>query len=318
MQIQQAHVAIPAAGARRAASRPARAAGPPRRSYATVAAVTVALLLSAPAVMAAGRAEPGRPSPGGSVAGASAGAGMCVELAAAHLPADGWTAILEAILGAAQQRPLFFPDAAMATIPDPGDAPGPGSASTVKVGIWAAGGSDSGGAELRMQTLADQVCLSAGAEWTTTISHDLLLAGSWRLIDSAGLDPELRATVELEVEFHPADDLVQTTLRFATGPFALLHGTCRVDDGLAIDVGTGRAVSSDQLFADLQIGIPDDVCDRFRAFMPEGGAGAQAIALQPVDVSLPDGSIVRFVATTVDVQDAVVLLSGRIARDQTG
>ena len=112
------------------------------------------------------------------------------------------------------------------------------------------------------------------------------------------------------MQFHPGEQLVRTVLRFAVLG-GLSRGTCWVDDGLSIGEG-GRAVTSDEVFADLQFGVPGDACERFRAFMPEGGAGGQAIALQPLDVALDDGSVVRFVATSVDVQDAAIVLAGHI------
>jgi hypothetical protein len=181
------------------------------------------------------------------------------------------------------------------------------------MGIWETGGSDPTGAAQRLEALADGACPGTDEAWTATISRDLLLAGAWRILDTAELDPDLRATIELDVELHPSDELVRTILRFAVaGGFS--RGTCWVDDRLTIDEGTGRALSSDEVFADLQFGIPGDACDRFRAFLPEGGAGGQAIALGPTEITLSDGSVVRFVTASVDVQDAAIVLAGRIER----
>ena len=268
-------------------------------------AITGAMLLSAVAPVSAQS-----PSP---TSGGSGEAGMCVGLQASAVPPGAWGDIVGAIGGAARARPLIFPDAAIETIPTLDGSGGTDTTSDVQIGIWDTGGSDPAGAAQRLQTLASGTCLGTSDAWTATISRDLLLAGSLRILETAPLDPDVRASIELEVELHPADDMVRTVLRFAVaGGFS--HGICWVDDGLTIDTSTGRALSSDQVFADLQFGIPGNACERFRAFMPEGGAGGQAIALQPVEITLADGSTVRFVATSVDVQDADIVLAGHIER----
>ena len=58
----------------------------------------------------------------------------------------------------------------------------------------------------------------------------------------------------------------------------------------------------------------ESACQKFAAFMTEGGAGEQALGLLPVAIALDDGVTARFVATSATVSDQGVVMSGAVGR----
>lgn len=55
-------------------------------------------------------------------------------------------------------------------------------------------------------------------------------------------------------------------------------------------------------------------CQKFQAFMTDGGAGEQALSLLPVAISLAKGTSVSFLPTSIDVGSDAIVMSGPIVR----
>ena len=169
--------------------------------------------------------------------------------------------------------------------------------STVKIGIWASGNGRPDPNDGRRERLAASDCLVEGSAWTTMISHELLQAGAERILAGARLpddsgEPPIREDAEaaIVVEFDPAQGRVRTTLEFnvPVGPFNP-GGTCWIDDVLSVDPLTGMVVPTTTAGMDVDP-FMESGCQKFQAFMTDGGAGEQALSLLPAAIELTDGS----------------------------
>ncbi len=179
----------------------------------------------------------------GTLADAGPAPAVCIEAEAAALDPGAWAGVLEAIELATEQKPDFFPDATVVSLPDltePWDA---ADTPTVRIGIWATAADAPDSAGDRQEGLAATDCLADGASWTTTISGEMLQAGAERILAGARLpddsgSPPIREDAEaaIAVELDPADGRVRTTLQFnvPVGPLRL-GGTCWIDDDLDTD-----------------------------------------------------------------------------------
>jgi len=279
----------------------------------------VAIMVTAAGCALAGGTSGVHADTTGTLAEAGAAPAVCIEADASALDRGAWAEVLEAIEMATEQKPDFFPDARVVSVPDltePWDAV---DTPTVRIGIWASASDAPDSAAGRRQRLVATDCLADGASWTTTISGGLLQAGAERILAGARLpddsgSPPIREDAEaaIAVELDPADGLVRTTLQFnvPVGPLRL-GGTCWIDDTLAVDGATGTAITRASSGMDVDP-FTESACQKFAAFMTEGGAGEQALALLPLEITLDDGMTARFVAASATVGDQSLVMSGAV------
>jgi hypothetical protein len=243
--------------------------------------------------------------------------GLCLEAATSLVDPGAWNEILDAVTVAAERNTDFFPEAIVVSIPDLTQPWDPGAFSTVRIGIWGSGGSDPGSTGERLERLAARDCLRDGSEWTTTISHELVLAAAESMLAGARLpqdDGELLIAEDIEadidVEFYPTEQRVRTVLDFSKPVLIFdVHGTCWIDDVLAADAGEVVVTSQADMKGD--IGASRG-CALFQEFLDETGAGERAIDLLPTEIPLADGSVVRFVVRSVEVDDSAIVMAGSI------
>jgi len=249
--------------------------------------------------------------------------GLCLEATAAA--ADGgdggeWTEVIDAVFAAAAQQSDFFPGPTVASIPDPTSSWDPASTPTIKIGIWSGGADDPESDAARLERLAGTDCQTEDAGWTTVITHELLLAGAERILAAARLPDERGETLipegafaDIDVEFHPADRRVRTTLEFEVdiGFGITISGDCWIDDVLSVEGGHVIASST----ADMDTTpFGDRACSKFERFMVAGGAGERAVGLLPAAVPLSGGTDLVFVASAVELSDSTISLLGTVER----
>ena len=253
--------------------------------------------------------------------GARPAPAICIEADASALDPGAWAEVLEAIELATERQPDFFPDAAIVSVPDLTAPWETTDIPAVRIGIWATADDAPDSAEDRQQDVAAADCLADAAGWTTTISGDLLQAGAERILAGARLPdesgtPPIREDAEaaITVEFDPAEGRVRTTLEFKVPiGFLRLGGTCWIDDVLSVDPATGTVVTSASTGMNVDP-FTESACQKFGAFMTEGGAGEQALSLLPVAIPLADGTTARFVATSANVSARGIVMSGALRR----
>jgi len=244
--------------------------------------------------------------------------GLCLEATATAADGGEWTEVIDAVFTAAEQQSDFFPGPTIASIPDPTSSWDPASSPTIKIGIWSGGAGDPGSDAARLEQLAGTDCLAEDAAWTTVITHELLLAGAERILAAARL-PDERGEVlipegafaDIDVEFHPADRRVRTTLEFKVdlGFGITISGGCWIDDVLSVESGRVTASST----ADMDTtAFGDRACGKFERFMVAGGAGERAIGLLPAAVPLSGGTDLVFVASAVELSDNTISLLGTV------
>ncbi len=255
-------------------------------------------------------------SPLARAAEAASTPGVCLEAEASTVDAEAWAQVLEAIEAAVDDEPDFFPDATILSLPDLTQPWEPESVSTVRIGIWGSGAGEPGSSGARLERLAATHCLLAGTSWTTTISHELLQAGAERILAAALLPdatgvPPIREGAEaaIAVEFDPAERRVRTTLEFNV-PVGIWNpgGTCWIDDVLGVDAASERVVTSTTTGMRVDP-FMESGCQKFQAFMTEGGAGEQALSLLPTTVALTDDTSVSFMAASVEVNSEAIVMS---------
>lgn len=255
----------------------------------------------------------------GTTGAAGAAPAICIEADASALDPGAWAEVLAAIELATDQKPDFFPDATVVSVPDLTEPWEAADTPTIRIGIWATASDAPDSAGDGQQDLAASDCLADGAGWTTTISGELLQAGAERILAGARLpddsgSPPIREDAEaaIAVDLDPAEGRVRTTLQFdvPVGPLRL-GGRCWIDDALGIDGATGDAVTRASTGMDVDP-FTESACQKFAAFMTDGGAGEQALSLLPTAISLGDGTVARFVARSAEVSDRGVVMSGTI------
>jgi hypothetical protein len=243
--------------------------------------------------------------------------GLCLEAASSVLDPGAWSEILDTVTVAVERNTDFFPDAAVVTLPDLTQPWDPGAFPTVRIGIWGTGGSDPGSTAERLERLAATDCLREGSEWTTTISYELVLGAAESMLAGARLpqdDGELLIAEDIEadidVEFYPSEQRVRTILDFSKPVLIFdVHGTCWIDDVFAVDAGEVVVTSQADMKGD--IGASRG-CALFQEFLDETGAGERAIGLLPTEIPLADGSVVRFVVRSVEVDDSALVMAGSV------
>jgi len=202
-------------------------------------------------------------SPADAVTGPAGPPDLCLALGAPGLATSTIDAVDQELRSGIAIRPLVFPAPVVERSAD-------GTVTVFQVRSGAAAspgvGAEHGG-----------TCPVAGDGWTLRVGRDLLQGSAERFLASAGLPDDVATAID--VELVPDQGLVRTTLRFEGG-FGV-GGTCWVDDVLSVDPATGAAHAGDELHQDLHFLAPQDACTRFRAFMPDGGAGQLAIRLVP-------------------------------------
>lgn len=215
-------------------------------------------------------------------------ADVCLEVAAERLSEPAWSALVEGVRAAVDAHPALFPRPVIA--------------------VQADGRVDIGAGHEVVASGTGAPCLEPGYEWTARFGRALLEAGADRLLAEAPTTPGIDSDVSLA--WHPEESRLRTTLEFA-GPFDIPNGRCWVDDRLSVDPATGLAVASGEEGRQTSP-LAEWACDRFFSYLPDGGAGEQAVGLLPNAVELPDGRTVRLLARTVAVHDDAIVVAGDI------
>jgi hypothetical protein len=94
------------------------------------------------------------------------------------------------------------------------------------------------------------------------------------------------------------------------GPLDIPNGTCWVDDVLSVDAVGGIVAASGEQGLETSP-FAEGACRRFFGFLPDGGAGEQAVTLLPLSVELDDG-VIRLVAQAVTVRDDAIVMAGSL------
>jgi hypothetical protein len=230
---------------------------------------------------------------GGTVGAAETVPDVCLAVHLSQLPsADAWPALIDAVdaVTSSEARPSLFPDRQREVLLGAADTP-------AIIGIWSEPRTEA-------DTVALDGCVVDDAAWSSYIGRAFLADGADRILGVAPTTPGIDSNVE--VEWYPDEHRVRTWLEFE-GPLGIPNGTCWVDDVLTVEAGL-VAASGD---TDLRTSpFAESACGRFFDYLPRGGAGEQAVMLLPVEVSLPDGSTLVFVTTTVDMDETAIRLSG--------
>jgi hypothetical protein len=259
------------------------------------------------AVDAQGAADDLRPVPG-----------LCLEANTTAVDPTQWTEVIDALAVAAGRQPDFFPAALAVSTPDLALPPEPSDTPTVRIGIWGIDPDSAASTDQARELLAIADCLADGRAWTSVITHELLLAGAERILAAARLPDERGevlipegALAIIDVEFHPAALRIRTTLEFEVdiGLGITISGDCWIDDVLGVTGGSVIASST----ADMEVGpFGERACQKFERFMVDGGAGERAIAFLPASLPLSDGTDITFMASSVELSDDTISLSGTI------
>lgn len=244
--------------------------------------------------------------------------GLCLGAATSLVDPGAWNEILDAVTVAAERNTDFFPDAVVVSTPDLTQPWDPGASPTVKIGIWGTGGSDPGSSTEGLARLAATDCLSDASEWTTTITHDLVLAAAKRMLADArlpldGEEPLVPrdAKAGIDVEFYPDEQRVRTILDWSKPALLFdVGGLCWIDDALGAEAG--EVVVSSQAGKDVTPVVGEAGCALFQEFLGETGAGERAIELLPPEISLADGTVVRFVVDSVEIHGTEIIMAGSI------
>jgi hypothetical protein len=246
--------------------------------------------------------------------------GLCLEATTTATDPIPWTEVIGAIGSAAGQQTDFFPAALAASTPALAEPPDPASTPAVRVGIWAIDPENAASIDEARELLEGADCLIDGNAWTAAITHELLLAGAERILAAARLPDEHGevlvpegAFADIDVEFHRAERRVRTTLEFEVdiGFGIIISGDCWIDDVLS--VADGHVVSSST--ADMDVSpFGERACQKFERFMVAGGAGERAAELLRTSVALTGGTEVAFMASSVELSDDTISLSGTLER----
>ena len=229
----------------------------------------------------------------GGAAGAEDGPDVCLSVRLADLPSGpAWPEIIGAVdvATASETRPQLFPARQFEVLLGEDDAP-------AIIAIWRE-------ARPEGEAIALDGCVADGATWTVRIGRAFLAEGADSLLAVAPTTPGIASNVE--VEWYPDERRVRTWLEFE-GPLGIPNGTCWIDDVLAVERGVAIASGDTGLRTSP---FAEGACGRFFDYLTRGGAGEQAVTLLPTEVSLPDGTSLAFVVSSVDVDDDAILISG--------
>jgi hypothetical protein len=230
---------------------------------------------------------------------------ICLTIGAA-LEGEG-SAVIDAVRTAIAERPVLIPDplvGSMSATDQPDVDP------WLRVGVWSA-------AEESFLPAPSSSDITAwcgddpiDGAWSAAFSGEFLRAGTRRELAAAPTTPGFSSSID--VEWDESADLVRTVLTFS-GPLDIPNGTCWMDDVVSAD-GEGDTVALTTTGSQTSP-FGDGVCGRFEEFLPDGGAGAQAIVLLPREIALSDGSVLDLRVERVDVRDDAIHLTGSVARE---
>lgn len=244
--------------------------------------------------------------------------GLCLEAVATAFDANRLTRAVGDLEVAAGQQADFFPAVLAVSAPDRSPHLDPADASTVRIGVWGIDPGHTTPTEEARELLAGADCLADGNTWSSRVTRELLLAGAERILAAARLPDEHGevlipegAHAEIDVEFHPADQQVRTTLEFEVdiGFGITIHGDCWIDDVLSI--GDGRVVASSVSGMDVSP-FGERACQKFERFMVAGGAGERAAELLQASVPLTGSGEVAFVTSSIEVSADTISVNGAI------
>jgi hypothetical protein len=236
---------------------------------------------------------------------------VCLAVKPERMDPRAWAALVDAVDDAMATRPTLIPDRSVVTMPDPLDVSGTGSPAGERwrVGVWSTGGSEPGASARGAAVLAEAACGPTDGDWSATFTGSFLRAGTQRELAAAPTTPGFSS--EIDVEWRAGDPRIRTVLRFS-GPLGIPNGTCWMDDLLRVDAAGAAGADVETGFTTSPFG--EGVCGRFEDFLPEGGAGAQAVALLPTRVALDDDGSLSLVVSTVKVTADGIELAGTLAR----
>jgi hypothetical protein len=238
-----------------------------------------------------------------STSGAAAPPDVCLEVSVDGLPEGTWDTVVAAVGDVVAARPALFPDPVLTVEPAAGDEST--LAPTARIDI------DAGHAAPPPDGPADATstgCLLPGLDWSARYGRSFLEASADLMLQEAPTTPGVASDVVLE--WSPDERRVRTLLTFA-GPFDIPNGRCWVDDTLSIDPAAGLAVASGDQGLETSP-FAEGACGRFFDYLPDGGAGEQAVTLLPAEVLLDAGGSVAFVATIVTVEGDAIVVGGSI------
>lgn len=224
-------------------------------------------------------------------------ADVCLEVAIDRLSEGAWEQVVARVTEVVAERTALFPAPVveLAAVLGEGLAAQPSARLDVHSGH--AGGSLPG---------ASATCLEPDLEWTARFGRVFLEASADRMLEEAPTTPGIASDVTLE--WHPDEDRVRTLLTFA-GPLDIPNGRCWVDDDLTVDPAAGIAVARGTQGLETSP-FAEGACGRFFSYLPDGGAGEQAVTLLPPEIVLDDGGGLRFVTTEVSVVEDAIVIGG--------
>lgn len=224
----------------------------------------------------------------------------CLAVTATDITSEAWTHIRERIEAVVADRTAMFPSPSI--VADSHDGLSRAAAPALELAV------DAGHLGLHMPAAARGSCLESGLEWTARFGQPFLQAAADRMLLEAPTTPGIESAVD--IGWFAAEDRLRTTLVFA-GPFDIPNGSCWIDDTLSIDTQSGRVVASGHQGLETSP-FAEGACGRFFDHLTEGGAGEQAVTLFPMEVELPGGGSIRFVATRLWVTDAEIIVGGTL------
>lgn len=223
---------------------------------------------------------------------------LCLEIVTDGLPDGAWEQVIETVMSeSVTVREGLFPAPAVEATETADPASGASPSARMAVHSGHTGGSVPG---------ASAACLQEGLDWTVRFDRAFLTSSAAQMLADAPTTPGIRS--EVSIEWHPRESRVRTLLTFA-GPLDIPNGRCWVDDVLTIDETTGIAVSSGDQGLETSP-FAEGACGRFFSYLPDGGAGEQAITLLPTEVLLDDGTRLRFISTEVTVTEEGIAVGG--------
>jgi len=238
-------------------------------------------------------------------------ADLCLEMIPEGLTDADWTRIVEQVAVVLAPRTALFPQPQVSALPPlaEGAAGEPLGSRSARLDIHSGhAGISAVGQQGDASASPSAACLTPGREWTARFGRDFLEASADRMLAEAPTTPGIDSEVNLE--WHRDETRVRTLLVFA-GPLDIPNGRCWVDDVLSIDPSTGVAVASGEQGLETSP-FAEGACGRFFGYLPDGGAGEQAVTLLPTEIEFESGRTLRFVATDVVVDEGAISVSGTL------
>jgi hypothetical protein len=229
---------------------------------------------------------------------------VCLEFRRDRADPATWTALVESMRAVVRDRTALFPAASLVEAE--------GLAQDGRTPVWRllidAGHATPGGATAPADSIAAGVgsCLPAGRAWGASLGRTFLDAGADQLLAEAPTTPGIDSSVD--IEWLQDEDRLRTVLAFA-GPLDIPNGTCWLDERIVVDAGRARVETEQGVETSP---FAEGACRRFFDFLPDGGAGGQAVTLLPTEVTPPGRPTQRLVTTAAGVSAAGVTLGGEV------